>query len=93
MKAQKEGSSEEQALKIANAGRGSGRGRGRNASRGRGRGRQSNDHIECYKCHKLGHYQSECPTWEEANYAEFNEEEEMLLMAKNDPRTDTKDEV
>jgi hypothetical protein len=38
--------------------------------------------IECYRCHKLGHYQSECPTWgDNANYAEFNDEEEMLLMA------------
>ncbi|MCI56760.1 hypothetical protein A2U01_0078011, partial [Trifolium medium] len=28
------------------------------------------------------HYQSECPTWEEANYAEFDEYEEVLLMAQ-----------
>lgn len=42
-----------------------GRGRGRNAfRRGRGRGRQSYNKatVECYKCHKLGHYQYECPT-------------------------------
>jgi RNase H-fold protein (predicted Holliday junction resolvase) len=74
-------SSDEQALKMANGGRGSGRGRGRNSARGRGRGRQSKDSIECYKCHKLGHYQNECSTWgENANYAEFDYEEETLLM-------------
>ncbi|PNY16189.1 putative CC-NBS-LRR resistance protein [Trifolium pratense] len=52
---------EEQALKVSNPGRGFGRGRGRNnTSRGRWRGRQSKEFIECFKCHKLSHYQSEC---------------------------------
>lgn len=36
--------------------------------------------IECYKCHKLGHFKSECLDWERsANYAELDEE--VLLMA------------
>lgn len=60
------------------------RGRGRCSSfRGRGRGGSLNKaFVECYKCHKLGHYQFECPSAEkQANYVEFNEEEELLLMA------------
>ncbi|KAK2442749.1 putative mitochondrial protein [Trifolium repens] len=82
MKGQRE---EDQILKVTNAGRTTNRGRGRGGSRGgRGRGRQSlnKDNIECYHCHKLGHFQSECPAWDEkANYAEFDDGEEMLLMA------------
>ncbi|GAU31928.1 hypothetical protein TSUD_271130, partial [Trifolium subterraneum] len=79
-------SHEEQALKAANGGRGLGasRGRGRSSSRGgRGRGRVARETIECFKCHKLGHYRNECPDWEgNANYAEFLDEEETLLMAR-----------
>jgi hypothetical protein len=84
MKGQKE-HSEEQALKVSNAGRG----RGRSTSRGRGRGRQSRELVECYKCHKLGHYKNECPDWEgNANYVEQEKEEEMLLMAHNESSED-----
>jgi len=60
---------EEQALQITyedrgGRGRGRGRARGRASFRGRGRGRQSINkaEIECFKCHKLGHFQYECPT-------------------------------
>ncbi|GAU37106.1 hypothetical protein TSUD_278930 [Trifolium subterraneum] len=84
MKSQQRGI-EEQALKAVNGGRGSGsgRGRGRSFSRARGRGRVSKENVECFKCHKLAHYKNECPDWEEnANYAEFFEEEETLLMAR-----------
>jgi hypothetical protein len=40
--------------------------------------------IECYRYHKFGHYQNEyCLTWEEgANYVEFDEYQEVLLMAQ-----------
>jgi hypothetical protein len=77
--------SDEQALKVSNAGRG----RGRSASRGRGRGRQNRDLVECYKCHKLGHYKNECPDWEgNANFVEQENEDEMLLMAHNQSNED-----
>lgn len=85
---------EEQALKVeVEEGRGRGNGgRGRGGAyrggayqgRGQGRGRQGFNKalVECYKCHKFGHFQSECPSWEKgANFAELDEGEEMLLMA------------
>ena len=35
-----------------------------------------------FRCHKLGHYQYECPSWEKrVNYVELDEDEEMLLMS------------
>ncbi|CAA7015782.1 unnamed protein product [Microthlaspi erraticum] len=60
------------------------RGRGRGGSvRGRGgRGTVNKELVECYKCHKFGHFQYECPDWEkQANYVEFDEEEVLVLMA------------
>ena len=77
---------DEQALKVSYGERYEGRGRGRSFVRGceRGRGRYfaNKATVECFKCHKLGHFQYECPSWEKsANYAEFDEEEEMLLMS------------
>ncbi|PNX85109.1 retrovirus-related Pol polyprotein from transposon TNT 1-94, partial [Trifolium pratense] len=75
-------SGEEQALKVTYEG---GRGRGRGAYRGRGRGRGRADFnkatVECYQCHRLGHFRYECPENKEANYAEIDEETEMLLMS------------
>jgi hypothetical protein len=77
---------EEQVLKVVYDER-STRRRGRNmyrGGRGRGRGRQTSNKalVECFKCHKLGHFQYECPDWEKrANYAELDEEEELLLMS------------
>ncbi|KAJ9559520.1 hypothetical protein OSB04_004680 [Centaurea solstitialis] len=63
-------------LKVTTSSSNRGRGRGRGGYRGRGRGRVSFDKsiIECYKCHKLGHFQSECPDWEkDANYVECDD--------------------
>ena len=41
--------------------------------------------MKCFKCHKLEHFQFECPRWDrEANYAEIGEDEEMLLMSYMD---------
>lgn len=59
------------------------RGQGCGAYRGRGRGRAGFNKatLECYRCHKLGHYQYECPTSNrEVNYAELNKDE-MFLMS------------
>uniref|UniRef100_A0A2N9FY74 Integrase catalytic domain-containing protein n=1 Tax=Fagus sylvatica TaxID=28930 RepID=A0A2N9FY74_FAGSY len=75
---------DEQALKVTYDDRTGGRGGGRTHGVSRGRGRQAFNKaiIECYKCHQLGHFQYECPKWEkEANYAELEEKEEMLLMS------------
>ena len=50
--------------------------------------------VECYKCHKLGHFQYECLDWERgAYYAELEEEEEMLLMDHVELKNATRDEV
>jgi hypothetical protein len=83
---------QEQALNVTYAVRpfGGGRGRGSFRGRGRGRGRGTREgnfgksFVECYNCHKTGHFQWECPhkREEKANFAEIEEEEEqMLLMA------------
>lgn len=87
VKHSKGSSSSDQVLKVTEEFKGWSGTRGRGGSsrgRGRGRGRQGYNRalVECYKCHKLGHYQFECPEADkQANYAEFDEEEELLLMA------------
>jgi hypothetical protein len=71
-------------------GRGRGRGNRDNKDGGRGRGREQpfgKTNVACYRCHKHGHYQSECYTklphnkekWQKSNFTE-NKEEETLLM-------------
>lgn len=54
---------DEQALKVTGEEVLGGRGRGSHRGRGSGRRRQSFNKatIEYFKCHKLGHFQYECP--------------------------------
>ncbi|GJW60541.1 retrovirus-related pol polyprotein from transposon TNT 1-94 [Tanacetum coccineum] len=63
--------------------------------RGRGRGRPFDKSvIECYNCHKLGHFRYECPDLEKrANYVETNEDEEFLLMSCVELDTDKDDDL
>ncbi|GKC62913.1 retrovirus-related pol polyprotein from transposon TNT 1-94, partial [Tanacetum coccineum] len=88
---------DEQVLKVENdhsTGRRRGRGRGyTNRGRGRGRGRSQSENrpqfdksqVKCYKCHQLGHFQYECSNDARvANYAKFEDNEEILLMATVD---------
>jgi RNase H-fold protein (predicted Holliday junction resolvase) len=79
-------SGEEEALKVTSKYRIYGRGQGKKVLRreGRGRGRYAFNKttIECYRYHKLGHFQYECPTKNnEVNYAVLDNEEEIFLMS------------
>lgn len=94
---------EEHALKVEgqwapHSGRGRGgyqtRGKGRGGFQGRGRGSTSTNKemIECYKCHKMGHYKYECLEWEKnANYVEL--EEDVMLMAYMEMQKGENEEV
>jgi transposase InsO family protein len=103
MKGHKE---EEQVLKVMSEAREDdrfgGRGRSREGFRGnfKGRGRSRGRHsfnkaiIECFRCHKLGHFSYECPSWEKtAYYAELNEEDEILLMSYVELHNSNREEV
>lgn len=80
----KKNGEEEHALKVTHdesySGRGCGRASfrgGRGRGRGRGRPNYNKETVECYRCHKLRHFQYEC----EANFADMESSEEMVLMA------------
>ncbi|KAF7154611.1 hypothetical protein RHSIM_Rhsim01G0080600 [Rhododendron simsii] len=65
-----------------------GRGRGRGGFHSTSYGPKSADkfNVECYKCHRYGHYQSECRTnlnrqsGERTNFAEKEEEVSLLMV-------------
>lgn len=88
---------EEHMLKVDHEDR-SNKGRGRGVFRGgrdKGIGRQPSNNavIECFKCHKLGHFQYECPDWEKkANCVEL-EEEELLSMSYANIHQEKKEEI
>ena len=89
---------EEQALKVTyeDQSRGKGRGCGGFKGRGRCRGRRSFDKstIECYNCHKLGHFQYECLNKETKTKAHYVEASgEILLMAHVDVKEASKEEL
>ncbi|KAI5385054.1 hypothetical protein KIW84_071886 [Lathyrus oleraceus] len=82
-------------MKVTHEGYG-GRGRGKVAFRGgrgqgRGRGRLnwSKETVQCYKCQMLRHFQYEC----QANYANLDELEEIVLMAYTDTLGGDRDDV
>jgi hypothetical protein len=52
--------------------------------RGRGRSSLNRETVECYRCHKIGHFSYECPSSKEANYAGFDEDDEVILTAEID---------
>ncbi|KAL4583261.1 hypothetical protein LXL04_007829 [Taraxacum kok-saghyz] len=59
-------------------GRGRGRGRGSGRSQDGKKRVRDKSHVKCYKCGEFGHYNNECPKWE--NEANLITEEEPTLM-------------
>lgn len=77
-------------------------GRGQGGVRGRGHGRGAHHfngykpkaagkaNVECFKCHRYGHYKSECLTNTQgghANFAETEEEVSLLMVCHADENT------
>ncbi|KAL4562419.1 hypothetical protein LXL04_034622 [Taraxacum kok-saghyz] len=61
-------------------GRGRGRGRGSGRSQDGKERVRDKSHVKCYKCGEFGHYNNECPKWE--NEANLITEEEPALIRK-----------
>ncbi|CAL1375693.1 unnamed protein product [Linum trigynum] len=80
---------DDQALRASyDYGRG-GRGLGRGYGPGRGRGRGWNkEAVECFKCHKLGHYKYECPDWYNDQHAHYVSSSQVQTRAQGDMKDD-----
>lgn len=90
-----EGFGKSKSLESGSRGRGCGRGGGQGGRCGHGdhgkdstgEGKHDKSHIQCFKCHRHGHYTNRCPDEkkdEEAHHAQTVEVEAPVLLAETE---------